>query len=454
MSSVNQTEAAEAYDASSRHRADSAPAQLGTRQSILIADDSKVIRNRLVSILESLEGVELRVAVDGLEALSLAKERKPDLLLCDNEMPGLTGIQLIRVLRGTWSRVELPILMLTSNSATETKVLAFQHGANDYVTKPVEPAELCARVNGQLELRRAIYENLAARVQLFEARKYQAVGRLAAGVAHELNNPAQYTSSNLSFLRKSYASMQSVLESTLEWAKGEQRDHPFARRIAEQSRALRLEEILREAPMAVEEALDGIRRMAAIIAEMKEFAGDPHADMVELELNQALRNTVEVSRPMWSRVLHVELELEPELPSVRGAAHPVKQAFLNVLTNAVEAIASQNRDSAGHLGVRTARADGGVEVTFSDDGPGIPAELQACIFDPFFTTKPLGQGTGQGLFVAYAIIVEQHNGRVRCESQPGHGATFRIWLPIGSSPSARETIPPENSAGSERRIAQ
>lgn len=435
MSSANQTDAEE-QAVSSRRAPNSAP-KLGTRHSILIADDSKVIRGRLVSILESLDGVELRVAVDGLEALSLAKERKPDLLLCDHEMPGLTGIQLLRVLRGTWSRVELPILMLTSNSATETKVLAFQHGANDYVTKPVEPAELCARVNGQLELRRAIFENLAARVQLFEARKYQAVGRLAAGVAHELNNPAQYTSSNLSFLRKSYASMQSVLVSTLEWAKGEQHNHPFARRIAEQSRSLRLEEILGEAPMAVEEALDGIRRMANIIAEMKEFAGDPHADVVELELNQALRNTVEVSRPMWSRVLTVQLELEPELPSVRGAAHPMKQAFLNVLTNAVEAVASQKRDSSGQLTIRTARADGGVEVIFSDDGPGIAMDLQDRIFDPFFTTKPLGQGTGQGLFVAYAIIVEQHGGRVRCESQPGKGATFRIWLPIAAARDAR-----------------
>jgi signal transduction histidine kinase len=407
------------------------------RHHVLIADDSKVIRNRLVSILESLEGVELRVAVDGLEALALAKESKPDLLLCDHEMPGLTGIQLLRVLRSTWSRFELPILMLTSNSATETKVLAFQHGANDYVTKPVEPAELCARVNGQLELRQAIFENLAARVQLFEARKYQAVGRLAAGVAHELNNPAQYTSSNLSFLRKSYASMQTVLESTLTWAKAEQNTHPFARRIAEQSRALRLEEILGEAPMAVEEALDGIRRMANIIAEMKEFAGDPHAATVELELNQALRNTVEVSRPMWSRVLHVTLELEPELPSVRGVAHPMKQAFLNVLTNSVEAIASQNRQTgAGRLTIRTARVDGGVEISFNDDGPGIAPHLQTQIFDPFFTTKPLGQGTGQGLFVAYAIIVEQHGGRVRCESQLGHGATFRIWLPIAAARAA------------------
>src|SRR5688572_30931162 len=230
MSSVSE---AEGERHAAPRREPSGTTSQSSRHNLLIADDSKVIRNRLVSILETIEGVELRVAVDGLEALSLAKERKPDLLLCDHEMPGLTGIQLLRVLRGTWSRVELPILMLTSNSATETKVLAFQHGANDYVTKPVEPAELCARVSGQLDLKRAIHENLAARVQLLEARKYQAVGRLAAGVAHELNNPAQYTSSNLSYLRKSYATMQALLSSTLEWAKNDQEGHPFARRIAE-----------------------------------------------------------------------------------------------------------------------------------------------------------------------------------------------------------------------------
>jgi len=400
------------------------------RQSVLIADDSKIVRNRLVSILETLEGVELRVAVDGLEALAFARERKPDLLLSDNEMPGLNGIQLLRLLRGTWSRAELPILMLTSNSATETKVLAFQHGANDYVTKPVEPAELCARVIGQLELKRAIDQNLEARVQLLEARKYQAVGRLAAGVAHELNNPAQYTFSNLSFLRKSYSSMQGVLRLSLDWAKREGNEDPFARLLEEHSRRLKLEEVMAETPVAAEEALDGIRRMAGIIAEMKEFAGDPHAQTGNVELNQALRNTVEVSRSMWSSKVEVTLDLHPDLPPVCCAAHPVKQAFLNLLTNAVEAVSSQPRQGQpGRVTIQSVPLAGGVEICFRDNGPGIALELQPQIFEPFFSTKPIGQGTGQGLFVAYAIIVEQNGGKLHCESQPGEGATFRVWLP-------------------------
>lgn len=403
------------------------------RQSVLIADDSKVIRNRLVSILEPLDSLELRVASDGLEALTLAKERKPDLLLSDHEMPGLTGIQLLRVLRSTWSRFELPVLMLTANSATETKVLAFQHGANDYVTKPVEPAELCARVLGQLDLKRAINENFEARLQLLEARKYQAVGRLASGVAHELNNPAQYTASNLAFLRKSFTAMHGVLTSTLDWAKAQAGAHPFAVHVNEQSRKLRLEEILGEAPAAVDEALDGIRRMAGIIAEMKEFAGDPHAETDDLEINEALRNTVEVSRQMWSRSLQVSLDLHAGLPPVRCVAHPIKQAFLNLLTNAAEAAQTLKPARLGRLSIRTALVEGGVEVTFVDDGPGMTPEVQAQIFEPFFTTKPLGEGTGQGLFVAYATIVEQNGGSLRCDSRPGEGATFRVWLPAAGA---------------------
>jgi two-component system NtrC family sensor kinase len=395
-------------------------------QTVLVAEDSKVIRMRLGQILGTLRGVELRIASDGLEALALARECKPDLLLTDNEMPGLTGIQLVRVLRNTWSSLELPILMLTANSATETKVLAFRYGANDYVTKPVEAAELCARVRGQLDLKLAIQENLEARVQLLESRKYQAVGRLAAGVAHELNNPAQYTSSNLAYLAKSFAAVRPLLQSALEWAHSEPQQ-PFAVQLCERAERLGIQELLQEAPLAVDEALDGIRRMAHVIRELKEFASDARTDGAALDLNQALRNVVEVSRSSWSEVLDVQLQLQPGLPAVHCAQHPIKQAFLNLLTNAVEAVHGLGR--RGTLVISSALVPGGVEVRFSDDGPGIAPALQSQIFEPFFTTKPLGQGMGQGLFVAYAIVVEQSGGRLRCESQLGTGATFRIWLP-------------------------
>jgi two-component system, NtrC family, sensor kinase len=402
------------------------PSAARPRQTVLVAEDSKIIRAKLAAILGTLDDVDLRVAGDGLEALALARECKPDLLLTDNEMPGLTGIQLVRVLRNTWSQLELPILMLTANSATETKVLAFRYGANDYVTKPVEAAELCARVRGQLELKLAIRENLEVRMQLLEARKYQAVGRLAAGVAHELNNPAQYATSNLTYLAKSFGALRPLLSGALDFARADA-EHPFAAQVREHAERLGLEELLQEVPLAADEALDGIRRMAHVIRELKEFAGDPRTEQAELDLNQALRNVVEVSTSSWSSTLDVQLELHPELPRVRCAAHPIRQAFLNVLTNAVEAVQSLGR--RGKLTIRSAPSGAGVEVQFRDDGPGIAREHQPRIFEPFFTTKTLGQGMGQGLFVAYAIVVEQNGGRLSCVSEPGAGAAFHIWLP-------------------------
>jgi two-component system NtrC family sensor kinase len=167
--------------------------------------------------------------------------------------------------------------------------------------------------------------------------------------------------------------------------------------------------------------------MAHIISEMKEFAGGPEAVASAFDLNQAIRNSIEVSRAMWSPILDVSLELHPALPPVHGVAQPIKQAFLNLLTNAAEAVASLHR--RGKLSILTKPLDGGAEVCFTDDGPGIEPSVQSQLFEPFFTTKPIGQGTGQGLFVAYAIIVEQSGGRLTCESRPGAGATFRVWLP-------------------------
>jgi C4-dicarboxylate-specific signal transduction histidine kinase len=160
---------------------------------------------------------------------------------------------------------------------------------------------------------------------------------------------------------------------------------------------------------------------------MKEFAGDPEAGAADLDLNHVVQNSIAVSRAMWSPTLDVELALHPKLPSVRGLEHPINQAFLIVLANAVEAVASLGRK--GQLRIATAPLAGGAEVCFTDDGPGIAADVQSQLFEPFFTTKPLGQGTGQGLCVSYAVIVEQNGGRLSCESQLGAGATFRIWLP-------------------------
>ena len=142
---------------------------MGTRK-ILIADDSPVEADHIRGALEALRGTEAHVVEDGATAVSECKRVRYDLVLCDFEMPGLNGLQVVRLLRSSWSRLELPILMLTVRDDVQTKVLSLRQGANDYVTKPVEPEELLARVQGQLDLKAAVEASIEARVRELEGR--------------------------------------------------------------------------------------------------------------------------------------------------------------------------------------------------------------------------------------------------------------------------------------------
>lgn len=397
---------------------------------VLIAEDSSAVRQQLVDVVSQLPNVDISVAQDGVRALAMIREDPPALVLTDNEMPGMSGIQLLRILRATYSRFELPVLMLTVQNATHTKVLAFQNGANDYVTKPVEPAELGARVAAQLELVRAVDESIQARVQLMEGRRYQAVGRLAAGVAHELNNPAQAVSSHLSFLRQASEALHEVLTAVQPWASGGTADlAALGVQLQADWARLGIQGLLEELPQAADDALVGVQRMSGIIRELTDFAGDPESGKSEVSINRALQNTVEVARRTGALPVEVVLELEATLPLVFGTDHALKQAFLSLLTNATEAASSTQK---GQVVIESTRQKQGVEVTFTDNGPGIDAELQPQIFDPFFSTKPVGQGAGQGLFLAQTIIVQQHQGQLSCSSEPGAGASFRVWLPAAN----------------------
>jgi DNA-binding response OmpR family regulator len=189
---------------------------MGTRR-ILIADDSPIETEHIRKSLEGMRGTEVVCVEDGATALSECKRARYDLVLCDFEMPGLNGLQVVRLLRSSWSRLELPVLMLTVRDDVQTKVLSLRQGANDYVTKPVEPEELLARVQGQLDLKSAVEANIEARVRMLEERKLATIGRLAAGLAHDLNTPAQFTADNLVFLQKAVAGSAQLLERTRDY---------------------------------------------------------------------------------------------------------------------------------------------------------------------------------------------------------------------------------------------
>jgi signal transduction histidine kinase len=340
--------------------------------------------------------------------------------------------------------------MLTGSKSVSDKVDAFRFGANDYVTKPTHRQELLARVQAHLTLKTAVAQNLAARDQLLRASKLQTVGRLAAGLAHEINTPAQYVSDNLHFLQRGAATLQSALAPLGEWAAGEgPMPEALATGLREQWRRQRLAFILDQAPEAVRQSLSGVERIAQLITELKVFTGDGlSSERAPGSVNDAIQSALAVSRPVWQPVAQLVLDLQPDVPLVPCYHSELNQVFLHLVYNAVEAIRGDYGGPArgGNITIRSRAATGGIEVVVSDDGPGVPAAIQDQIFDPFFTTKVVGGGSGQGLAFAHDVIVNRHGGKLSYQPGAQGGATFHLWLPLVVAPAARVRSQPSAGA--------
>jgi two-component system, NtrC family, sensor kinase len=416
---------------------------------VLIADDSTPTRDALRRMLVKLGNVRVSEASNGAEAVSMVESSRPDLVLCDQNMPVLDGLQALKLLRQRWSPLELPILMLTGSDSVHDKVDAFRFGANDYVTKPTHRQELVARVQAQLTLKSAVQQNQAARERLLQASKLQTVGRLAAGMAHEINTPAQFVSDNLHFLQRGVAVLGNLLTPLSEWAGGEgPMPESLQRELREGWRRQRTDFVLAQAPEALAASLSGVERIAKLITDFKAFTGEGSREGLEPALvNDAIQTAVAVSRGACEEHARIELDLQPELPVIACYTVELNQVILHLLYNAAEAIRGEFGSGArgGLISIASRECSGGVEITVSDDGPGVPEEIRDQIFEPFFSTKAVGTGSGQGLAIGYDVIVRRHGGKLSCERSPLGGALFRIWLPLEPPVSRVRTneLPPE-----------
>jgi DNA-binding response OmpR family regulator len=439
---------------------------MGIRR-ILIADDSPIETERIRKSLASLRGTEVISVEDGASVLTECKRARVDLVLCDYEMPGLNGLQVVRLLRSSWTRLELPVLMLTVRDDVQTKILSLRQGANDYVTKPAEPEELLVRVQAQLDLKSAVEASIEARVRMLEGRKLATIGRLAAGLAHDLNTPAQFTADNLVFLQKAVASSTQLLERTRDYLVSHPaNDAGFADEFLAFWQQKRVGFLIGEAPKALEEALNGIMRMARTVRELKEFAGLPESSWSAADLNRALENTVAVSRQVWSSVADVTLELDRNLPPLVCDITALKQAFFDILMAAVERAPRPMRGArAGsartrgpravasnlQLTIRSRRLEGAIEIQFRDNGPGLPAELAQGLRGTMASPELLELMDGQGLGMAYSVVTVQHRGQLLDESAPGQGATLVVRLPENAqSPPAHELQAPAPALDTQR----
>src|SRR6186713_1861743 len=275
---------------------------------------------------------------------------------------------------------------------------------------------------------------------LAQAQKLESVGRLAAGVAHEINTPVQFVSDSVSFVREAMDDLSEIVDKYRELRNATEQgaDIAAAAKAAEEAEDdADLDYILENAPVALDRARDGLGRVAAIVRSMKEFAHPDRKEMSQADINQAIQSTLVIASNEYKYVAEIETAFEI-IPPVNCYAGEVNQVVLNLIVNAAHAIGDVVRgtDKKGKIRVGTRVVGDHVEIAITDTGKGIPVDVRSRIFDPFFTTKEVGKGTGQGLAIARNVVVDKHGGTLHFETEVGQGTTFYIRLPINGPTSA------------------
>lgn len=294
------------------------------------------------------------------------------------------------------------------------------------------------RVCMALDLR----ERQQLEIELRHAQKLESVGRLAAGIAHEINTPTQFVSDSIHFVREAIDDLLRLFESYQAlrgWAESKAEAAELVQNVDDVADEIDVEYINDNLPKSLDRALDGLGRIATIVRSMKEFAHPDLREMTTVNLNQAIESTLTIARNEYKYVADLETSFG-DIPLVTCHAGDVNQAVLNVVVNAAHAIADSVKGTTlkGHIKVWTQRDGDHVVIAVRDSGNGIPEGVRDRIFDPFFTTKEVGRGTGQGLSITRAVVVDKHGGSIHFETKVGGGTTFFIRLPVDGKPHRRQ----------------
>jgi two-component system NtrC family sensor kinase len=283
---------------------------------------------------------------------------------------------------------------------------------------------------------RDVTERKRTERQLAQSQRLESIGQLAAGIAHEINTPIQYVSDNIHFLSDSFKGLSALLaayrecECLIQNEVGVPSWWDRTMRLAEE---IDVDYLQAEIPKAIQQSLEGAKRVAEIVGAMKELSHPGTTAQCAVDLNHLISNTILVSKHAWKLIAEVTTDFDLNLPAIQCIAGDLSQVILNLIVNAADAIGDAIKGKSGikgHIQISTRRCGNWAEIRVSDTGTGIPESIQPRIFDPFFTTKDVGKGTGQGLAIAHAIITQKHQGTIQLDTQKGLGTTFVICLPI------------------------
>jgi two-component system, NtrC family, sensor kinase len=341
-------------------------------------------------------------------------------LLFDSRIENCTfyrnGRELFHERSGKWFVVKsYPFIDATSGRVPGEVITVHDSTELRGVTRELEAKNI--------ELAEAYTELKTIQTKVLQQEKMASIGQLAAGVAHEINNPMSFISSNLSTLDKYLSKLSGFIDSQSDLIKSLDASGTAAPKLNEKRRQLRLDYIVTDIKDLINESLEGAERVKGIVQDLKSFSRVEDTDYMMADINAGLESTIHI---VWNEIKYkATLKKEyGDMPMVKCNPGQLNQVFMNLLVNAAHAIEKQ-----GEINVKTWHADGDIFVSISDTGCGIPRDKLSRIFEPFFTTKEVGKGTGLGLSIAYEIA-KKHGGRIMVDSTVGKGTTFTLQVPV------------------------
>ena len=425
--------------------------------SILLVDDNPTNLSVLRQALKEL-GLNVRIATNGEEALAQVQRKLPDLILLDVKMPGIDGFETCRQLKSNAITQDIPVIFMTAQTDTTSKVKGLSAGAVDYVTKPFEQEEVLARVKVHLQLRHLNYalhqtnetleqrvkERTAAlekaQVQLVQQEKMSTLGQLVAGVAHEINNPIGYIAGNL---HQTALALNDVLEHLRLY----QTTFPNpGKPIEEHARDIDLEYLLNDLPKMIASMKAGCDRIKNISTSLRSFSRADKDSKVLCDIHEGIDSTLLILKyRLQANEQRPDIEVIKEygdLPLIECFPGQLNQVFMNILANAIDALEEGNAGRSfediqihpNKISIITQfiKDQQQVVIKIADNGIGMSESVKQNIFEQLFTTKPVGKGTGLGLAIAQQIVVEKHGGAIDVKSVVGQGTEFIIYLGLSS----------------------
>lgn len=420
------------------------------KEKVLIVEDSESFSLYLHEGLKKIGYIDISACTNGKEAINKIRQVHPDLILMDISLDGeIDGIETAQLIGSLW---DIPIIFTTGSKDIQTLERAKISDPCGYIIKPFDIHALEITIEmaffkhsmekklkeSEKDLQKTLEQLKSTQSQLLQQEKMASIGQLAAGVAHEINNPMGYIASNLGTLQKYTQKIQHNDQNCMHLInKLKDLAYPevenLKQEIEKSRQQLKVDFIFEDISALIAESLEGADRVRKIVADLKSFSHQAEEETKDADLNKGLESTINI---VWNELkykAHLTKEFG-DLPPVRCYPQKINQVVMNLLVNAAHAI-----ENKGEIRLKTALEKDRILIEVSDTGCGIPEKNLSRIFEPFFTTKEVGKGTGLGLSMAYDIIHHKHGGEIKVDSRVGEGTTFRVYIPLAPKGESTST---------------